>query len=81
MTFQIDKKELENKEILYYYILFILVVKIEINNELKDFISFNIKNETILNKFKSKPDSSKYPIAKFSFYEMELLIKLKIQIL
>jgi len=33
---------------LYYYILFILDVKIEINNELKDFISFNIKNETIL---------------------------------
>lgn len=78
MTFQIDKKELENKEILYYYILFILDVKIEINNELKDFISFNIKNETILNKFKSKPDSSKYPIAKFSFYENGTIDKIKL---
>ena len=78
MTIQIDKKKLKNNNFLYYFILAILDGKVKIQNNLKDITSFNISNISILNEFKSNPDGSKYPMAKFSFYENGTIDEIKL---
>lgn len=69
MVLQTDRKQLKNNDYLNTATLIILDTKMEIDNEQKEVISFNIFEQSIIDKFKSNPDGSKYPMAVFSFYE------------
>lgn len=64
-----DKKETENKDILNTATLIPLAstVKAEGKEAIAD--SFNIFDENIVKEFEANPDGSKYPMAKFHFYE------------
>ena len=64
-----NREKLEYNTFLNTASLIILDVKIIIENEEKQGISFNIFDEEIIKEFKSNPESSKYPMAIFSFYE------------
>ena len=63
-----ERKKIE-KDYLNNATLVILDAKINTGDELKEFTSFDIYDESKIKEFKSNPDGSKYPISIFSFYE------------
>ena len=66
---QTDREKLENNDFLNTVSLIILDVKVKMDNEEKQGISFDIFKEEIVEEFKYNPEGSKYPMAIFSFYE------------
>lgn len=79
MVIQTDKTRLNNeKDFINNATLVILGTKVNIKNEQKDIISFNIFNETIINEFKSNPNGEKYPIAKFSYNENGTIVNIQL---
>ena len=69
LVVQTDREKLENNDFLNTVSLIILDVKVKMDNEEKQGISFDIFKEEIVEEFKSNPEGSKYPMAIFSFYE------------
>lgn len=69
LVVQTDREKLENNDFLNTVSLIILDVKVKMDNEEKQGISFDIFKEEIVEEFKYNPEGSKYPMAIFSFYE------------
>lgn len=69
LVVQTSREKLESNDFLNTAFLVILDVKVNMENEEKPGISFDIFDETIVKEFKSNPEGSKYPMAIFSFYE------------
>ena len=69
LVVQTDREKIENNDFLNTVSLIILDVKVKMDNEEKQGISFDIFKEEIVEEFKYNPEGSKYPMAIFSFYE------------
>ena len=69
LVMQTDRKELDNKAILNTANLVILNSKVNMENQEKEISSFNIFDSIKLDEAKANPDGSKYPVAKFSYYD------------